>query len=284
MAIAIPSGNLSAIQSQLSQAIVAPLQERSTFLSLPGINIYDTAAPLRIPRAASTAPTAAFVAPGVQITDSNVALDELPLLPTERTSLKTLTKISNELIRQATLSLESVLTQRITMDQSLVLDAALWNGTGNTNTIKGILKAGGITTSVQANLLTDPDVLIDELAAMSERFVTPTVLVMRPTTYAALRKIKVGAADNRYVIDPSAAFATGTLQLLGLPVVLTVNVPANAVAILDTTHVHVARDTDNSVTILDQTFGDYDAIGIRTVSRYDVVIDAGAAVSLIKTS
>lgn len=284
MAIAIPSGNLSAIQSQLSQAIVAPLQERSTFLSLPGINIYDTAAPLRIPRAASTSPSAAFVAPGVQITDSNVALDELSLLPTERTSLKTWTPISNELIRQATLSMEAVLTQRITEDQALVLDAALWNGAGTSNAVKGILKQSGITTATQANLLTDPDILIDELATMSERFVTPTVLVMRPTTFAALRKIKVGTGDNRYVIDPNAAFAAGALQLLGLPVVLTTNVPANAVAILDTTHIHVARDTDNSVTILDQTLAQSDSIAIRTVSRYDVVVDAGAAVSLIKTS
>lgn len=60
-----------------------------------------------------------------------MAITELPLLPSERTSLKTLTKVSNELIRMSALSLESVLSQRITEDQALVLDAALWNGAGS---------------------------------------------------------------------------------------------------------------------------------------------------------
>src|SRR5258705_7049198 len=116
MAIAIPVNNQSTIAVELSKSLVGPLQERSTFLSLPGITIIDTSAPLRVPVAASTAPSAAFVAPGVQIADSNVAVTELPLMPSERTSLKTLTKVSNELIRQSALSLETVLTQRIVED------------------------------------------------------------------------------------------------------------------------------------------------------------------------
>ena len=90
MAIAIPAGNQSLINAEMSQALVAALQERSNSCSCR-----DTAAPLRIPVAASTAPAVVFVAPRVEISDSNVAIAELPLLPSERTSLKTLTKLSN---------------------------------------------------------------------------------------------------------------------------------------------------------------------------------------------
>jgi HK97 family phage major capsid protein len=284
MAIAIPVNNLSAINVELSKSLVGPLQERSTFLSLPGLTIIDTSAPLRVPVAASTAPSAAFVAPGVQIGDSSVAVTELPLLPTERTSLKTLTKVSNELVRQAALSIESVLTQRIVEDQALVADAALWNGTGSANSIKGILKVAGITTSVASTLLTDPDVLIDALAAMAEQFVTPSVLVMRPTTLAALRKIKTSTTDKRYVFDPSNAFAATGQSLFGISVVTTTNVPANAVAAVDTSRVIVARDLDGSVTPLTETFGDYDTIALRAVSRFDVVLTTPKAVSLITTA
>jgi HK97 family phage major capsid protein len=284
MAIAIPVNNLSAINAELSKSLVGPLQERSTFLSLPGLTIIDTSAPLRVPVAASTAPSAAFVAPGVQIGDSSVAVTELPLLPTERTSLKTLTKVSNELVRQAALSIESVLTQRIVEDQALVADAALWNGVGSANSIKGILKVAGITTSVASTLLTDPDVLIDALAAMAEQFVTPSVLVMRPTTLAALRKIKTSTTDKRYVFDPSNAFAATGQSLFGISVVTTANVPANAVAAVDTSRVIVARDLDGSVTPLTETFGDYDTIALRAVSRFDVVLTTPKAVSLITTA
>lgn len=284
MSIAIPSGNLSAINEQLSQAVQAPLQEKSTFLSLPGITIVDTAAPLRIPEAAATSPAAAFTAPGAQIAEQTVALSELTLMPTERLSLKSITPVSNELVRMAALNIQSVLTQRIAEDQSIVLDAALWNGTGSSNAIKGILKASGITTSTSADLLTDPDVLIDALAAMAEQFVTPSVLAMRPTTFAALRKIKVSDTDSRYVFDPSAAFAAGTQQLFGLPVVLTTAVPANAVAILDTGKIWVGRDADSLVTVLVESYGTSDSIAIRCVSRYDVVLTAPAAVNLITQS
>ena len=284
MTIAIPSGNQSVIAVELSKSLVGPLQERSTFLSLPGLTIIDTSAPLRIPVAASTAPSSAFVAPGVQITDSNVAVTELPLMPSERTSLKTLTKVSNELIRQSALSLESVLTQRIVEDQALVLDAALWNGVGTSNSIKGVLKVSGIATTTDANLLTDPDVLIDALAAMAEQFVTPSVLVMRPTTLAALRKIKTSATDKRYVFDPSNAFAATGQSLFGISVVTTTNVPTNTVAAVDTSRVIVARDLDSSVTPLTDTFGDYDTIALRAVSRFDVVLTTPKAVSLIKTA
>jgi HK97 family phage major capsid protein len=281
MATAIPSGNASAINAALAQAVVGPLQERSTFLSLPGVQIIDTAAPLRIPVAAATAPAAAFTAPGAVIAEQAVALTEKLLLPTERVGLKSLTPVSNELVRMAALNIESVLTQRITEDQAIVLDAALWNGAGTSNSIKGILQASGITTSSSADLLTDPDVLIDALAAMAEQFVTPAVLAMRPSTFAALRKIKVSTSDARYVFDPSAAFAAGTQQLFGLPVVTTTAVPANAVAILDTSRIYVGRDIDSSVVVLTESYGTSDSIAIRCVSRYDVVLTNPAAVNLI---
>ncbi|GAB7071795.1 phage major capsid protein [Mycobacterium hodleri] len=282
MAIAIPTGNTSAINAALSQAVVGPLQEKSTFLSLPGINIVDTAAPLRIPLSATTAPAAAFTAPGDEIAQQNVGLTEKVLLPTERVGIKSLTAVSNELIRMAQLNLESVLQQRIVEDAAVVLDAALWNGAGTADSITGVLH--GVTATSSADLLTDPDVLIDALAEMAESYVTPTVLVMRPTTYAALRKIKVSSTDNRYVIDPAAAFAVGQQNLFGVAVVTTTAVPANSVAILDTSHIWVGRDIDSSVVVLTEALGTKDSIGIRAVSRYDVLTTHAAAVQLYKAS
>ncbi|ORA17363.1 phage major capsid protein [Mycobacterium arosiense] len=281
MSIAVPSGNASAINDALAQAVIGPLQEKSTFLSLPGIHIIDTAAPLRLPLSAATSPNAAFTAPGATIAQQTVALTEKVLLPTERVGLKSLTVVSNELVRMAQLNIESVLTQRIVEDQALVLDAALWNGAGTSDSITGVLAASGISTSSSADLLTDPDVLIDALAAMAEEFVTPSVLVMRPTTFAALRKIKVSSSDSRYVFDPSQAFVAGAQQLFNLPVVTTTAVPANAIAVLDTSFIYVGRDIDSSTVVLDQTFGDSDSIGIRSVSRYDVVVTRAAAVNLL---
>ena len=55
-----------------------------------------------------------------------------------------------------------VIQQRVVTDTALVLDAALWNGAGTSNTIKGILQAPGIAGGATLDL-TDPDTIIDGL-------------------------------------------------------------------------------------------------------------------------
>jgi HK97 family phage major capsid protein len=279
MTIAVPSGNTALTQSQIVQFLTAPLQQKSTFLSAAGLTILDSATPLRIPVAASTSPAAAFVAPGTQITDSGVAFSEVDLLPSTLSGIKVLVRTSNELVRQSALGLEAVLQQRLVEDTALVLDAALWSGAGTSNSIKGILAATGIATGVLD--LTDPDSIIDGLTVAREDFVTPTHLVMRAGVFSAFRKLKVSTTDGRYIFDPSAAYGAQVEALFGLPVIISSHVPDNAVAIVDFTHVVVARDLNAEVKILDQTWADFDSIGVRCVTRYDVALTQPKAVTLL---
>jgi HK97 family phage major capsid protein len=152
-------------------------------------------------------------------------------------------------------------------DVANALDAALWDGTGTTNTVTGTLD------------LAAPDSLIDGLATAQGNHVTPTHWVMTSASFAGLRKLKVGAGDARYLFDP-ATIQNGTeLRLLGLPVILTDNIantgtaPGKArVALVDFSKVVVARDVNAEVKILDQTGGDFDSIGIRVVSRWDTAL------------
>jgi HK97 family phage major capsid protein len=271
--------------AEVANYLIAPLEQASSFLSATGVQIFDSAGPLRIPRIASGS-TAAFVAAGGQITESNVSHDEVQLLPSDLKGIKSLTKLSNELIRQATHtvgSLEAVVQTRLVTDVANVLDAALWDGTGTSNTIKGILRASSIQTGVLD--LTDPDSLIDGLAAAQGNFVSPTHWVMTPGSFSALRKLKVGVDDARYLFDPSTIQNGTAFQLFGLPVIVTANIPAvstkNRVALVDFSKVAVARDQDPSVTILDQTYGDYDTVGIRVTARFDVALLQPKAVTLL---
>lgn len=281
MAIEVTSGNSTLIQSQVASLLVQPLEQASTFLAA-GPVVLDSSSPVRVPRIANGV-TAGFVAEGAQISDGDVAFDEVTLLPSTLKGLKVLVKLSNELIRTSVVGLESVLQTRLVTDVANALDAALWDGTGSSNTIKGILRATGIATGTLD--LTDPDSLIDGLAAAQGNKVTPTHWVMTSSSFAALRKLKVGETDARYLFDP-ATIQNGTeLRLLGLPVILTDNIPAvstkNRVALVDFSKVVVARDVNAEVKILDQTFGDYDSIGIRVVSRWDTALLQAKAVTLL---
>lgn len=276
-----PANNSTLIASQVSSLLVQPLEQASTFLAA-GPQIIDSAAPVRVPRIASGA-TAAFTAAGAEIAQSNASFDEVELLPSSLQALKVLSVLSNELIRQSVVGLEAVLRTRLVTDVANALDAALWSGTGASNTIKGILQASGVATGTLD--LTDADSLIDGLATAQANKVTPSHWVMTSDSFAALRKLKVGTSDARYIFDPSTIQNGTTLQLLGLPVIITDNIPNAStkarVALVDFSKVVVARDVDAEVAILDQTFGSSDSVGIRVVTRYDAALLQDEAVTLL---
>ncbi|WP_460356380.1 phage major capsid protein [Mycobacterium sp. ZZG] len=289
MAIEVTSGNTTLLQSQVANLLVQPLEQASTFLAA-GPQIFDTSDQLRIPRIASGV-TAGFVAEGAQITDGDVSFDEVTLLPSTLKSLKVLVRFSNEMARQSVVALEQTLRTRLVTDVANALDAALWDGTGTSNTIKGILRATGIAAGVLD--LADADSLIDGLATAQANKVTPSHWVMASDSFAKLRKLKIAVPDetngvatyNQYLFDPSTIQNGTAFQLFGLPVIVTDNIPAvstkNRVALVDFGKVAVARDVDAEVKILDQTWGDYDSIGIRVVTRYDVGLLQPKAVTLL---
>ncbi len=286
MAIEVTSGNSTLVQSQVSSLLVQPLEQASTFLAA-GPVILDSSSPVRVPRIVNGV-TAGFVAEGAQITDGDVAFDEVTLLPSTLKSLKTLVKMSNELIRTSVVGLEAVLRTRLVTDVANALDAALWDGAGTSNTIKGIFRQTGIETGVLS--LTDPDSLIDGLAKALGNKVNPTHWVMTSSSWATLRKNKTATTGSKqYLFDPNGGIAGGTeLRLFDLPVIVTDNIPNTGTApgkarvgLVDFSKVVVARDVDAEVKILDQTWGDYDSIGIRVVSRWDTALLQAKAVTLL---
>lgn len=284
MAIEVTSGNSTLIQSQVSSLLVQPLEQASTFLAA-GPVVLDSSSPVRVPRIVNGV-TAGFVAEGAQISDGDVAFDEVTLLPSTMKGLKVLVKLSNELIRTSVVGLEAVLRTRLVTDVANALDAALWDGAGTSNTIKGILRQTGIATGVLD--LTDPDSLIDGLAVAQGNKVNPSHWVMTSASFSALRKIKVGTDDARYLFDPNTIQNGTELRLLGLPVIITDNIPNTGTApgkarvgLVDMSKVVVARDVNAEVKILDQTWGDYDSIGIRVVSRWDTALLQSKAVTLL---
>lgn len=172
---------------------------------------------------------------------------------------------------------------QLVADVSAVLDAALWDGTGSSDTIKGILRQTGIATGTLD--LTDPDSLIDAIAVAQGNKVTPSHWVMTSASFAALRKLKVGETDARYLFDPSTIQNGTSFQLLGLPVIISDAIPNAStkarVGLIDFSKVVVARDVDAEVAVLDQLLGDYDSIALRAVSRWDVGLMQPKAVTVL---
>ena len=65
-------------------------------------------------------------------------------MPTERKSIKTILKYSNELVRQSVVGVDSVLKARLIKDVSDALDTALLEGAGTSDSITGIINQPGV--------------------------------------------------------------------------------------------------------------------------------------------
>lgn len=264
------------IQSQVAQLLVQPLEQTSTFLAA-GPTIFDTAAPLRIPRVASKS-TVGFVAEGGTIPESNSGFDEVDLMPSNRTSLKVITSLTNESIRSAVMGVDAVLKQRLVTDVALALDAALYAGAGTSNSIKGLINQTGITTGAWAN--TNPDTVLDGIALLYAANVTPNRIFMSPASFVALRKVKT-TGSGEYVLEEDLT-AGNTYRLFGVPVTVTNVLTDKKLVIADMSKVAIARDTAPTITV--DASGPYfqtDSTAIRVTCRFDLGLLQPAAVAVL---
>lgn len=114
------------LQEQVQQLLVEPLLQASTFLQA-GPRIYNTASPLRLPRV-SPAAHVGFVSENSTIPIASVDFDEVKLMPSDRASLKTIVKFSNEMLRQSVIGLDAALRTRLVTDVATALDHVLYVG------------------------------------------------------------------------------------------------------------------------------------------------------------
>ncbi|MFW0784863.1 phage major capsid protein [Gordonia sp. CPCC 206044] len=258
------TANPELLQSQVSQLLVQPLEAASVVLAA-GPQIFDTAGVLRIPRLVSGA-TVGFVAEGAQIPDTgDVDFDEVTLMPTERTSLKIILKYTNELVRQSVLGVDAVLKTRLVTDVANALDSALLSGAGTANAITGITAQTGVQTGTLD--VTDPDSLLDAIALCHAEEVTPNRWFLNSQDFIALRKIK--DTSGKYILQADLT-ADATYTLFGIPVTVTNKLAEGKAILVDMNQIAVARDVDPSVTVLTERYAEFDMVGLRVVTRYDL--------------
>lgn len=269
--------NPSLLAEQVSSLLVQPLEAASVVLG-SGPRIFDTASELRIPKLVSGS-TPGFVGEGGLIPDTaDIAFDEVRLMPNERKSIKTIMRFTSELVRQSVIGIDAVMKARLVKDVSDLLDDSLLQGAGTGDSITGITKQTGVTTGELD--VTDPDSLLDAIAALNAIEVTPNRWFLSGADFAALRKVKEGTASKRYLLEPDPSKQSGT-TLFGIPATVTNKLPAGTAVLADMSTVAIARDTSPSVTVLNERYAEYDQVGLRVTCRYDLGLLHPEAVSVL---
>ena len=255
--------NPELLREQVSSLLLQPLEAQSIFLS-SGVRIFDTAEPLRIPKLVSSSEPG-WVGEGELIPEHDVDFDEVRLMPTDRKSIKTLIRFTNELLRQSVIGLDSVLKDRLVSDVSRKLDTAFLTGDGANDSVTGIINQPGVQTGTLDTA--DPDSLLDALALAAAAEVTPNRWMVSGADFFALRKLKDG--NGKYLIESDVTKDT-TYRLFGVPVTVSNKIPAGTAVLANMSEVAVARDTNPTVKLLDQRYAEYDEQAIRVTARFDL--------------
>ena len=260
------AANPELLADQVASLLVQPLEAASVVLS-SGPRIFDTAGVLRIPKLVSGA-TVGFIGEAGEIpSDADVDFDELILMPTDRKSLKTILKFTNELVRQSVLGIDAVLKARLVKDVSDALDTALLTGAGTSQSITGITEQAA---TIPATLdVADADSLLDAIGLLNAQEVTPNRWLVNGNDFVALRKLKEAVDSSKYLLE-SDVTRDATYRLFGVPVTVTNKLPEGTAVLADFNQIAVARDVAPSVTVLTERYAEFDMVGLRVVTRYDL--------------
>lgn len=257
------TNNPELLQEQVSSLLIEPLESESVVLAA-GPRIFDTASPLRIPKLVGSG-EASWTGERELITEHDVDFDEVRLMPSDRKSVKTLIRFSNELLRQSVIGLDQVLKTRLVADVARKIDDAFLTGDGADGSVTGIVNQTGVQTGVLD--ATEPDSLLDALALASAAEVQPNRWILSGTDFYAIRKIKDNSGN--YILESDITSGT-THRLFGVPVTVTNKLPAGTAILANMAEVAVARDTNPTVKLLDQRYAEYDEQAIRVTARYDL--------------
>ncbi|AMJ43796.1 phage major capsid protein [Corynebacterium stationis] len=252
------------IEDQVKGILVEPLEAASVVLQ-SGPTVFNSSEPLRI-KTLEDGFDPGIVGENELIPDDGEAtFGEIKLMPTERKSIKAIIRTSNELIRQSTVGVSQTLQARLVKDVANKLDNELLAGTGANDGITGLLNQPGLQTAPIS--LTDTDPYLDALASMAAKEITPNRFILNGSDFFELRKIK--DADGRYIMSGGPAEGV-PYKLFEIPVTITNKLQRGQGILANTKDIAVVRDIDPQVTILTERYAEYDQVGIRVVTRYDL--------------
>lgn len=261
--VEMTADNQVLIREQVATILVEPLQAASVVLAA-GPRIFDSSEPLKIPTLTGSSDPS-WVGEGELIPDHNVDFGELKLMPSDRKSIKTMIRFTNELLRQSAIGLDSVLKARLVNDVSRKLDTALLTGDGTDKSVTGLINQPGVQKAVLD--VATPDTFLDALAMAAAAEVNPTRWFLSGADFFAVRKIK--DTSGKYVLESDITKDT-TYRLFGIPVTVTNKLPAGKAVLANMAEVAVVRDLAPSVALLSERYAEYDEQAIRVVTRYDL--------------
>jgi HK97 family phage major capsid protein len=209
---------------------------------------------------------AEFVAEGDEIPEGDPALNEAEIFTRKFAQL---VRLSREQYSQV--STPDQLAASVARAMTIKADQAFLTQTVPTSPavapVAGLTNTSGLVT--KSGVSTSLDALIDLEAALRANLAMPALWVLAPTTWAALRKLKIGSSYNSTLLGAGTDDADP--RLLSMPVLVNNQMPSLTGLLVDPTAV-VSAVSDLTIAVSDQSYFSSDSYGIRATMRTGHVV------------
>ncbi|MFI0964104.1 phage major capsid protein [Streptomyces sp. NPDC021080] len=276
-----PSAGGYAVPTTVADKWVEHLRNSSVFLKAPGINLHRFEGGSFVLPSLTSSSTPGVTAEGASIAESAATFAGLTFAPQKYADFY---KASNEVISDASFDMRNLIAGVMTRNLAAKVDLDCFQGTG-TSQLTGLTKSG-VGTAVNltvGNTVVKWDNVISAYSDIEGIGATPGVIWASPDMAKALRTERENSTNGGYlagqVTDPVAKAG------VGLPLLVSANLPAKTVIVADPTRVHIGVRSDVALAMSEDFLFDKDAVAFRATFRVaGLAVDNPAAVVVIKAS
>ncbi|MFF4832562.1 phage major capsid protein [Streptomyces sp. NPDC001315] len=276
-----PSAGGYAVPATVADKWVEHLRNSSVFLKAPGVNVHRFEGGSFILPSLTSSSTPGVTAEGASITESAATFAGLTFAPQKYADFY---KASNEVISDASFDMRNLIAGVMTRNLAAKVDLDCFQGAG-TSQLTGLTKSG-VATAVNltaGNTVVKWDNVISAYSDIEGIGATPGVIWASPDMAKALRTERENSTNGGYlagqVTDPVAKAG------VGLPLLVSANLPAKTVIVADPTRVHIGVRSDVAIAMSEEFLFDKDAVAFRATFRVaGLAVDNPAAVVVIKAS
>ncbi|MEU2981028.1 phage major capsid protein [Streptomyces hirsutus] len=270
-----------AVPTNVADRAVEFLRAQSVFMKVPGLNIHRFDGGSFVLPSLTGTTTPGVVAEGETIAEATPDFSGMTFAPVKYADLY---RASNEILDDAAVSMRDLVASVMLRNIASQVDKDAFQGTG-TASLTGLTKAGMGTAVNLASGATQVswDHVIDAYSDIEAAGAAPAVIWSSPDQAKGLRKARENGTDGGYlagqVTDPVAS------RGLGLPILVSANLPARTVIVADPTRIHVGLRSDVRLAVSEDYGFAQDVTAFRATYRIaGLAVDAPAAVQVIKAA
>jgi HK97 family phage major capsid protein len=213
---------------------------------------------------------AAWVSEATTITNTSGTGDTVSATPRKLAGIE---RISNEVLADSNPGIADVIANGLVRAVALKADLGFFNGSGTPPEVTGTTNLTGRQTITTVGSLTSLDKFADALSLLETENATGGAIVMHPTHWGVIAKIKEASGSVKPVMQDHSGSGAQAVdrRIYGVPVFLSSQVSTGNILVYDPPQQVVVRRQEVAVELDRSRLFNSDESEIRAIARLDFI-------------